>query len=173
MSAGGTSEPEFPAFPAPPGSWSRYGNNPLQQKLGRDLGPRLRAFLVERLPDYMIPAAFVFLDRLPLTVNGKVDRRALPHLDRSISDKLYVPVRTRTEGLLAGIWSEVLGVDRVGVEDNFFDLGGDSILSIQVVARATRVGLPVTPRLLFEHQTIAGLAAVLEQASAPLEAVAV
>jgi non-ribosomal peptide synthase protein (TIGR01720 family) len=77
------------------------------------------------------------------------------------------------EGLLAGIWSEVLGIDRVGAEDNFFELGGDSILSIQVVARAARLGLPVTPRLLFEHQTIAKLAAALELASAPLKAAAV
>jgi amino acid adenylation domain-containing protein/non-ribosomal peptide synthase protein (TIGR01720 family) len=171
MSTGAESEPEFPVFPASRGSWSRYGNNPLQQKLGRDLGPRLREFLVERLPDYMIPAAFVFLDRLPLTVNGKVDRRALPRLDRSVFDTQYVPVRTRTEGMLAGIWSEILGVDRVGVEDNFFELGGDSILSIQVVARAARVGLPVTTRLLFQHQTIAELASALERAPAPAETV--
>ena len=173
MPAGTTGVPQFPSARSLSDSWSRYGNNPLQPKLGRDLAPRLRTFLAERLPDYMIPAAFVFLDRLPLTVSGKVDRRALPHLNRSTSEEPYVPTRTRVEGLLAGIWSDVLGIDRVGAEDNFFELGGDSILSIQVVARAARIGLPVTPRLLFEHQTIAKLAASLELASAPLKAAAV
>ena len=166
-----TGAPQFPAAPALSGSLSKYGNNPLQSKLGRDLAPRLRAFLAERLPDYMIPPTFVFLDRLPLTANGKVDRRALPHIDRSTSEGAYVPARTRVEEMLAAIWGDVLGVDRVGVEDNFFELGGDSILSIQVVARATRAGLAVTPRLLFEHQTIGELAAVLDLAAAPLEAV--
>jgi amino acid adenylation domain-containing protein/non-ribosomal peptide synthase protein (TIGR01720 family) len=172
MSAATAIEPRFPASAAAPGAWHRYGNNPLQQKLGRDLAPRLRDFVAERLPDYMVPAAFVSLDRLPLTGNGKVDRRALPRLTRGVSDIQYVPVRTSTEATLAEIWCEVLGVDRVGVEDNFFELGGDSILSIQVVARATRVGLAVTTRLLFEHQTIAGLATALERTPPPLAAVA-
>src|SRR6185369_15061068 len=122
----------------------------------------LRDFLSERLPDHMIPSAFVFLETLPLTPNGKVDRRALPEpeADRRGTEESWLAPRTETEEILAGIWSDVLGAGRVGVEDNFFTLGGDSILSIQVTSRARRAGLQLTPRDLFEHPTIAGLAAV-------------
>jgi non-ribosomal peptide synthase protein (TIGR01720 family) len=109
----------------------------------------------------MVPAGFVVLERLPLTPNGKVDRQALPAPDtgRPELEAAYVAPATPAEVTLAGIWAEVLGLEQVGVRDNFFELGGDSILSIQIVARAKDAGLPLTPPMLFQHQTIAGLAA--------------
>ncbi|HEX8694772.1 MAG TPA: amino acid adenylation domain-containing protein, partial [Longimicrobium sp.] len=130
----------------------------------------LRAHLSARLPDHMVPAAFVVLDRLPLTPNGKVDRRALPAPGHDASlDDAYVAPRTPTEEVLAGIWAEVLRLERVGVHDDFFQLGGDSILTIQIVSRARKAGLRLTPRQLFEEATVAALAQVVESA-APGEA---
>ena len=120
----------------------------------------LRTFLNGRLPEYMVPSAFVFLDRLPLTANGKLDRRALPAPDHSRDGSLFVAPRNHVEEVLANIWKAVLSVERVGVHDNFFDLGGDSILSIQIIARANQAGLGLTPRQLFQHQTVSELAAV-------------
>ena len=121
----------------------------------------LRAVLVRSLPEYMVPSAFVFFDRLPLTPNGKVDRAALPTPAHSRSDeKVYMPPRNPVEETLAQIWSSVLNVDRISVNDNFFELGGDSILIIQIVARANRAGIRLSPRQMFEHQTIADLAEV-------------
>ncbi|MHA6765595.1 non-ribosomal peptide synthetase [Streptacidiphilus sp. PAMC 29251] len=120
----------------------------------------LRAHLAVELPDYMLPAAFVTVPGLPLTANGKVDRRQLPSPDWSAAgDSAYRAPRTGTERVLAGIWAELLGADRVGVDDNFFMLGGDSILSIQVVSRARAAGLALTPRDLFRRPTVAALAA--------------
>ena len=115
-------------------------------------------FLQGKLPEYMVPAAFVVLEALPLTPNGKLDRRALPAPDRQPAAQGYLAPRTAAEEALADIWAEVLGLERVGVQDNFFELGGDSILAIQVVARASRSGLRLSPRLLFQHQTVAELA---------------
>ncbi|HEV8558082.1 MAG TPA: non-ribosomal peptide synthase/polyketide synthase [Actinophytocola sp.] len=118
-----------------------------------------RTYLEERLPEYMVPAAFVPLDKLPLTPAGKLDRRALPAPEGLPElEDAYVAPRTEVEHALAGIWAEVIGVDRVGVLDNFFDLGGDSILSIQLVSRARRAGLRLTSKQLFQRQTIAALA---------------
>ncbi|HRI65607.1 MAG TPA: amino acid adenylation domain-containing protein [Polyangium sp.] len=122
----------------------------------------LRAHLSATLPDYMIPGSFVVLESLPLTPNGKVDRKALPapELDRVALAVGFSPPSTDVEATLAEIWSAVLGVPRIGIHDNFFELGGDSILTIQVVSRAARQGITITPRQLFERQTIAALAAV-------------
>ncbi|HEY2088109.1 MAG TPA: amino acid adenylation domain-containing protein, partial [Mycobacterium sp.] len=120
----------------------------------------LGGHLKRRLPDHMVPAAIVKLAALPLTPNGKLDRNALPAPDWHGSQDAYVAPRNATEQALAVIWRDVLHIDRVGVNDNFFALGGDSIQSIQVVARANRVGLNLTARQVFEEQTIAGLAAV-------------
>ncbi|MFI9324912.1 amino acid adenylation domain-containing protein [Kitasatospora aureofaciens] len=122
----------------------------------------LRSHLSGLLPDYMVPAVFTALERLPLTPNGKVDRRALPEpaAEATLTGAEYTAPRDATEELLADVWSQVLGVERVGIHDNFFDLGGDSILSIQVVSRARQAGLHLTSKLLFLHQSIAALAAV-------------
>ena len=112
----------------------------------------------------MVPSAVVVLERVPLNANGKVDRRALPAPERGSAAE-YVAPRTETEEILAGIWAEVLKVERVGVKESFFELGGDSILSIQVVSRARQQGLHLTPRQLFEHPSVARLAEVAERAS--------
>jgi amino acid adenylation domain-containing protein/non-ribosomal peptide synthase protein (TIGR01720 family) len=122
--------------------------------------PALRADLEARLPAYMVPAAFVYLERVPLTPNGKVDRRALPEPAWGGDGEGYEAPRTPVEHLLARAWAEVLRVERVGLRDHFFDLGGDSILSIQVVARARREGVRVTPRQIVEHPTLGELARV-------------
>ena len=121
----------------------------------------LREHLKEKLPEYMVPSAFVMLDVLPLTRNGKIDRRGLPppDPDERAARRAYVAPRNAAERQLAEIWQQSLGVPRVGVHDNFFDLGGDSILSIQIIARANRAGLRLAPKQLFQHQTIAELAA--------------
>ncbi|MDP3718281.1 MAG: amino acid adenylation domain-containing protein [Acidobacteriota bacterium] len=133
-------------------------------------GVELQAHLKTRLPAYMVPAAFIFLDELPLTVNGKVDRRALAAAGIQEVAGSFTAPRTPTEHLLAGIWREVLGVAAVGVHDNFFELGGDSILSIQIISRANRAGLGLTVKQLFEQQTIAELARVApDRRTAPAE----
>ncbi|MDY7092408.1 MAG: amino acid adenylation domain-containing protein, partial [Acidobacteriota bacterium] len=124
--------------------------------------PSLRQDLAGQLPDYMVPSRFVALKALPLSPNGKVDRRALPEVDvvpQLVAGERVAP-RSELEGQLAEIWRQVLGLEEVGVHDDFFELGGDSILSIQITARANREGLGITARQLFEHPTIAGLAAV-------------
>ncbi|MEV0561435.1 amino acid adenylation domain-containing protein [Dactylosporangium sp. NPDC050588] len=126
----------------------------------------LRAWLGQRLPAHLVPAVIISLDALPLTPSGKVDRRALPSPDLNRSTErgtAYVPPRTPTERLLADAWAEVLQVDDVGVGDNFFDLGGDSIRSIQVVGAAHRRGLPLTVRHLFEHLTIAEIGQMIHE----------
>jgi amino acid adenylation domain-containing protein len=119
----------------------------------------LRGFLKTRLPEHMIPAVFVPLDTLPLTAHGKVDRRALPEpaAVRPALEAHYVAPRTSGEAAMAAVWAEVLGVDRVGVDDNFFALGGDSIRSIRVLALAEQRGLRFSLPQLFQHQTIAEL----------------
>jgi amino acid adenylation domain-containing protein/non-ribosomal peptide synthase protein (TIGR01720 family) len=124
----------------------------------------LRHFLQERLPDYMIPAAFLFLEQWPLNASGKVDRQALLRLPLPFAETkvAFTPPRTPTEQTLAGIWQALLPVERVGVHDNFFELGGDSILSIQIVARARQAGLPLAPHHLFQQQTIAALAQMVD-----------
>src|SRR5262249_14700222 len=121
-----------------------------------------------RLPDYMVPAVFMRMEALPLTSNGKVDRRALPAPDASRVNRkdAYVAPRTPAEQALARIWGDVLGIEAPGIHDNFFELGGDSILSIQVISRARQTGLVITPRDLFQSPTIAELAAAAPRAGA-------
>ena len=119
----------------------------------------LRLWLSERLPGYMVPAFFTFMDAMPLTPNGKVDVKALPVPEFfDIRNAEHVPPGTATEILLARIWEDLLGIEGVGIRDNFFTIGGDSILSIMVAAKATKKGLPLTVRQIFEHQTIEELA---------------
>ncbi|WP_042368094.1 non-ribosomal peptide synthase/polyketide synthase [Streptacidiphilus neutrinimicus] len=119
----------------------------------------LRLWLRRTLPDHMVPAAFVALARIPRTTSGKTDRRALPApSQRPGTGTRYVAPRPGTEARLAALWAEVLGVERVGAQDNFFTLGGDSILSIQIVSRARQAGLNLTTKDVFRHQTVAELA---------------
>ena len=120
----------------------------------------LRAGLARVLPDYMVPAALKVLPVLPLNANGKVDRKALPSLTFAAGQAYEAP-RGEVEATLASIWAEVLRTPRVGRHDNFFELGGDSILSLQVVARAHRAGLTITPRQMLQHQTPRQLAQAL------------
>ncbi|MFI2352996.1 non-ribosomal peptide synthase/polyketide synthase, partial [Streptomyces sp. NPDC019443] len=136
---------------------------PADQADGLPSTPDLRSFASEHLPTYMVPATFTQLAALPLTPNGKLDRTALPLPDgtaRSGSAGEYVAPRTEVERILAEVWAQVLGVERVGIEENFFDLGGDSITSIRVAAKSREFGVHVTVAQLFEHQTVAGLASV-------------
>ncbi|MGW1723523.1 non-ribosomal peptide synthase/polyketide synthase [Streptomyces sp. NPDC002306] len=119
----------------------------------------LRAHAAAALPGHMVPAAFVTLDALPLTPNGKLDRKALPAPDFAAETTGTLP-RTAREEVLCGLIAAVLGLERVGVEDDFFTLGGDSIVAMQLVARTRAAGLAVSPRDVFRHKTAAGLAAV-------------
>jgi amino acid adenylation domain-containing protein len=125
----------------------------------------LREFLSQKIPEYMVPAVFVFLEALPLTPNGKVDRRALPSSDeraRPAMDNAYVPPRTPTEQALAETWSDVLELERVGIRDNFFDLGGDSISCIACLSRAQQRGLNFSVQQLFQNPTIEALATCID-----------
>jgi non-ribosomal peptide synthase protein (TIGR01720 family) len=124
----------------------------------------LRAFLKEKLPEYMVPAAFVLLEAFPLTENGKVARNLLPTPEEAARPDLggsYAAPRNHAEEELCRIWAAVLRMPKVGIHDNFFEIGGDSILSIQIATRAQQAGLRLTPRQLFQHQTVAELAEVI------------
>ncbi len=122
----------------------------------------LRAHLAGRLPEYMVPGAFVALGSLPLTPSGKLDRRALPAPEHAAAEDRYVAPRTPAEEVLAGIWREVLGLERVGVRDRFFELGGHSLLATRVVSRIRGAfGVELTVRAMFEHPTVEGLAGIL------------
>ncbi len=120
----------------------------------------LRQKLRVELPDYMVPSVFVSLDQMPRTPNGKVDRDALPRPgpEHAASRAAYVAAENETQEALCRIWSDVLDVDRIGIRDDFFELGGDSILAIQIVARARRHGLELTPTDLFDAPTVSALA---------------
>ncbi len=128
-------------------------------------GPRvatdLRGFLSERLPSYMVPSVVVLLESLPLTANGKVDRAMLLSQSHTpvTADDLVQP-RNPSEQLMSQIWAEILGLEQVGMRDNFFELGGDSILGIQIIAKANQMGFQLTPKQLFQNQTVAELVSV-------------
>nr|APD71884.1 non-ribosomal peptide synthetase 6 [Streptomyces sp.] len=141
---------------APLGS---YTNDPVGNREVGSLVAALRTHLAGRLPDYMVPAAIVPLEALPVTPNGKLDRRALPAPDFGAASGGRAPGTEREERLCA-LFAEVLGLSAVGAESSFFELGGDSILSIQLVSRARRAGLVITPREVFEHKTVEALAMV-------------
>ena len=124
----------------------------------------LKEFLSAKLPDYMIPAFFVFIDKVPLTPNGKIDRKSLPAPDlslRQIGDA-YVAPQTPLQENLCAIWSEVLRVEKIGIRDNFFRIGGDSIISIQLVAKARQKGIHFAVKDIFNHPTIATLCLVAQ-----------
>jgi amino acid adenylation domain-containing protein/non-ribosomal peptide synthase protein (TIGR01720 family) len=120
----------------------------------------LRAHLKDKLPEYMIPALFTFLEALPLTPNGKVDRRALPAPDKAAAAREYVAPRDDKERFFCDLWQELLGLERVGINDDFFELGGDSLLVIRVVTKANKAALGITTKQVFQHRTVAELAAV-------------
>jgi acyl carrier protein len=145
---------------ADPQPWNEYANQPLRAAVSARLGPAVLEFLKSRLPDYMIPSAFMILERLPLTANGKIDRNALPMPNelRPETEVLIAP-RNSIEEALAKIWEDLLGVGLIGVNDNFFALGGHSLLAAQVISRirqSLQIELPL--RSMFETPTIAGLA---------------
>ncbi|WSG14772.1 amino acid adenylation domain-containing protein [Nonomuraea sp. NBC_01738] len=125
-------------------------------------GGRVKEVAAARLPGVMVPSAVVVLEALPLTVSGKVDRAALPAPDVAVSSGMP---ESRVEVLLCGLFADVLGLPRVGVDDNFFDLGGDSIIAIQLLARINQEGLTLTPRQLLRHQTVRALSTVVAEAA--------
>jgi len=145
--------------------WRAYGNDPLHGMLVRRLVPDLRRHLQEKLPEYMVPPAYVVLDAMPLTQHGKIDRAALPEPDgvRSDPEQPFVGPRTPAEERLAEIWRDVLGVDRVGVHDTFFALGGHSLKATQLVSRVRDAfGVELPLRQVFQSSTIALLAQEIE-----------
>ena len=142
--------------------WRSYANNPLQASSARKLVPQLQTYLAQKLPEYMMPSSFVMLESLPLTANGKVNRRALkvPLIKSELS---YVAPRTLVEEVLVKIFAEVLGLKHVGIHDNFFELGGHSLLATQLVSRVRdSFGLELPLRSVFEASTIAELSKVVE-----------
>jgi acyl carrier protein len=162
--------PRFPSLPFRAHGWRQHANDPLQGRFTRDLVPHLREHLQRRLPQFMVPSAFVLVDALPLMPNGKVDRGALPrpNFGRSGAEGAYIAPRTPLERGLARIWAEVLGIQDVGIHDNFFsDLGGHSLLGTQIVSRIKKtmsIDLPLSR--MFEAPTIAQLAACIEASGA-------
>ena len=138
------------------------GNEKLEDRL-------IRNFLREKLPDYMIPSLFIVMEAVPLTANGKIDTRALHELEREKSElqESFTAPQTEAEKQLAEIWQEVLEVGPVGIDDNFFDIGGDSILSIKVVAQAKKHGFDLSVEQLFQHVTIRELAQRMRRADPP------
>ena len=129
----------------------------------------LKARLREVLPDYMVPVHLLFLEQLPLSPNGKLERKALPKPDVRQAQQNFIAPQSPLEQQIAAIWQDVLKLERVGLSDNFFELGGDSIISIQVVGRARQAGIFFTPKELFQHQTVQGLAGVARIDAAGLE----
>ncbi len=154
--------------------WSAYVNNPLQSKIASKLELRLRRYLHERLPDYMVPSAFVILDKMPLTPSGKIDRRALPAPDRSrpeLETELVMP-QSDAEQLIADAWREVLQLDVVGIEDNFFELGGNSLLLTQIYNKLSdKFAAKLSIVMLFQYPTIKTLAQHLSQTASEQAAI--
>jgi amino acid adenylation domain-containing protein/FkbH-like protein len=164
----GGSEVEVPTFPGETGlirPWETYASNPLRQRIELELVPQLRERLVEKLPDFMVPSAFVVLDQMPLSPNGKINRRVLPAPEQSRdATAVYEAPRTELEETLARIWSEVLHVDKVGVHDDFFSLGGHSLLATQVISRIREsAGVELPLRNMFEWPTIADLVLKIDE----------
>jgi acyl carrier protein len=150
-----------------------YANDPLWGQHVRELVPRLRAHLRERLPEYMVPPALVLLDALPLTPNGKVDRRALPDPEpvRLGAEAEMAPPRTETEREMAAIWADLLRLEKVYATDNFFDLGGHSLLATQLITRVREhFQVSLLLQRVFEAPTVAALSAVVDEARLKLMA---
>jgi len=153
--------------PVPPDgrAWHTYANDPLAGEVVRTRLAELREFVRGRLPDYMIPSTFVVLDALPLTPNGKVDRRALRDPDEARRDLAsdFVAPTTTLDKQIATLWQELLGIEHVGVHDNFFDLGGHSLLIVRMHSRLAEefgaAALKLTD--LFQHTTVSMLSRFL------------
>lgn len=143
---------------------AEYGNNPANKLSGQKLATDLREYLSDQLPNYMVPTAFVMLDEMPLTPNGKVDRKSLPAPDAATftQDRVFVPPTNENEAALSDIWAKVLRLDRVGISDDIFDLGGDSLLIFQIVTRASQSGIALKPKQIFEHRTISRIAGLIQ-----------
>ena len=153
----------------PAKSWSSYANRPLQGNRDLNLIPSLRELLKSRVPEYMVPSAFVVLEELPLTPNGKVDRKALPApvADRPELSANYLAPSSPTERIVAEVWAKALGLEKVGVHDNFFDLGGHSLLMGRVQAQVCeKLNASVSIVEMFQYPTISSLARHLSQSSA-------
>ncbi|HEX7332371.1 MAG TPA: amino acid adenylation domain-containing protein [Pyrinomonadaceae bacterium] len=146
--------------------WAAYANNPLEGRFTRNLVPKLRSFLQDHLPDYMVPSAFVLMDAMPLTQHGKINHRALPAPDqtRPELEDIYVAPRTHAEKELAAMFAHVLGLTQVGLHDNFFELGGHSLLATQLLSRIREAfsEKEISLRQIFETPTVAGLAREIE-----------
>ncbi|MFF1278698.1 amino acid adenylation domain-containing protein [Streptomyces marokkonensis] len=155
---GTTAPPAYRDLYLPGPAPERYANDPLAGRKDGALVTALHAALAERLPDYMVPAALVVLDALPVTPNGKLDQKALPAPDAAASASQLAPA-TPEEETIARIFAEVLGLPRVGADDDFFRQGGDSIVSIQVVSKARAAGLSLTAQDVFAHRTVRAIAA--------------
>ncbi|MET9831649.1 amino acid adenylation domain-containing protein [Streptomyces sp. NPDC006385] len=157
---------------APQLGWKELASDPVFNKWARAVVPLLRSHLKERLPDYMLPTAYVPLRKYPVNVNGKLDRAALPEpvFEAPAGESAATEGRTPTERALAEVWTEVLGVEPIGAGSNFFELGGDSIHSIRVVAKARDRDLDLTPQMIFQHGTLAELAAAVDAQSAEADA---
>ena len=155
--------PRFPGVEEAVEPLGRYALNPFESSTGKRLAADLRLFLKERLPDYMTPSAFLQLAALPLTANGKVDRRALPapEIETATATRGFVPATRPYEKELVEIWKQFLAVDPIGVEDNIFEIGGDSLLIFKMAALAAQQGLNVTPRDVFQRRTIRAIAQLL------------
>jgi amino acid adenylation domain-containing protein len=148
--------------------WSAYTNRPLEREVDPGLGAHLRKYLREGLPEYMVPSAFVMLEALPLTQNGKLDRQALPAPDQSRAgaERGFVAPRSELERAIAAVWQEVLGLERVGIHDNFFDLGGHSLLVIRLHGKLREL-LHVEPSIidLFRYPTVSSQALWLSESA--------
>jgi amino acid adenylation domain-containing protein/thioester reductase-like protein len=146
-------------------SWEHFANQPFRVDQLQDLVPRLRNFLQQRLPDYMVPSTFIVMNALPLTPNGKIDRRALPEPKQQDlpTNKNFVAPRTTVEQKLVTIWQQILGIENIDVTDNFFDLGGHSLLVAQLVAQVQDVFQVELPLIyLFQSPTLERLATTIE-----------
>ena len=155
---------DFTVMPSPSRPLSGYATDPLKSIRTDKLARELRDLLRRKLPEYMVPSTFTFLDAFPLTSNGKVDRGALPEPKAdAYLHQIYEAPQSDTETRIAALWEEVLRVDRVGRHDGFFDLGGHSLLATQLVSRIRAVlGVDVPLRSLFEKPTVAKFAELVE-----------
>ena len=151
-----------PAIPRAPAAVATPANQPLQAARNRAAIAAVREHLTRLLPPAMVPSRFVVVDRFPMTISGKVDRRRLPDPERALGDPGQVAACTGTQRALCGIWADALGLANVGIRDNFFEIGGDSITWLRIMSRCIRAGYPVGARDVFLHQTVEELARVLD-----------